>query len=566
VDNGINLTTDELDTPLSLALMASNVPNPALIELLLSRGASTNSILSSGQTVLYDFLSKLIPSEGQMKAACAILRSVEAETLKAFGGEFLANFARNGQSKIAKCLLARAEKLGISLEMDKNVHDAAGWGLSHYASRRDHCLSEYLPVLLRMASNTLSKTSDGCSELYLAAFNGNESGLRLALDCTNSRQFIDTRTTSGLTPLHAALRNRHVSVASILLGSGASLDLPDNLGRTPLFNTVDVDSPEAVTLILLHLGLRSRLMLDNPCLDGLSALHLAVKRENLPIIRILVGSWAEFDIPNDEGDAILQSACKSGNTSIIKLLTESGLVGSSNISVNPMLNIASINNHTEQVLPPLLKAVGVGPNFQFTGICSESMAFNFECQKPFGRSLPRPRTGKVLALSQKHKGYEPEPQSQFQTMLKALNPSPLKPSYSTFPHNQPFGDIFPVDTGSTAAFEVAIDGREHFNSINERIGLTPLHVAAIADSVHTLGKIIDKDGGQLDAQTKDGRNALHLSLAAGSANASKLLVERGINCWPEAYFTGGPSTLLPQPALENVSECCCPMVCRQTLQ
>jgi hypothetical protein len=50
------------------------------------------------------------------------------------------------------------------------------------------------------------------------------------------------------------------------------------------------------------------------------------------------------------------------------------------------------------------------------------------------------------------------------------------------------------------------------------------------DLAHALGKMIDKDGGQLDAQTKDGRNALHLSLAAGSANASKLLVERGINC------------------------------------
>jgi ankyrin repeat protein len=292
-----------------------------------------------------------------------ILRSVDAETLKAFGVGFLANFARNGRSEMAKCLLARAEALDIGFEMDYNAHDAAGWGLSHYASRGDHCLSEYLPVLLRMASNALSTTKDGLSELYLAAFNGNESGLRLALDCTNSRQFIDTRTTSGFTLLHAALRNRHVSVASILLDSDASLDVPDDLGRTPLFNAVDVDSPETVTLILSRLGLRSRLMLDNSCLDGLSALHLAVKRENLPIIRILVGSWAKFDIPNNEGDAILQSAYKSGNTSIIKLLTESGLVGSPNISLDPMPNITCMNNHAEQVFATTIERGGSESKF-----------------------------------------------------------------------------------------------------------------------------------------------------------------------------------------------------------
>ncbi|KAH8778346.1 ankyrin repeat-containing domain protein [Hyaloscypha sp. PMI_1271] len=61
-------------------------------------------------------------------------------------------------------------------------------------------------------------------------------------------------------------------------------------------------------------------------MNGLSALHSAVKRGNLTIIRIFVGSWAEFNIPVDEGDAILQSAHMSGNSSIVKLLTESGMV------------------------------------------------------------------------------------------------------------------------------------------------------------------------------------------------------------------------------------------------
>jgi hypothetical protein len=59
-------------------------------------------------------------------------------------------------------------------------------------------------------------------------------------------------------------------------------------------------------------------------------------------------------------------------------------------------------------------------------------------------------------------------------MPKILNPSLRRPSYSISSHNQLFGDIRLVDTGDTAAFEASIDGREYLNSINERIGLTPL--------------------------------------------------------------------------------------------
>lgn len=536
----INLATAGLDTPLSLALMAPKKPDPELISLLLSYGASTNSILSSGRTVFEEFFSKTDLSIEHKDTASIMLQNSNPRTLKTVGGGILANFARNGQFERARCFLAAAEAVGVELDIDPSVHDATGWRLSHYSARGDPCLSEYFPVLLRMAGNALSTTRDGRSELYLAASHGNESGLRLALECSNSYQFIDAEAASGLTPLQAALRNRHLSIASILLNSGASLDVQGSSGFTPLCNAVDIDSPEAVKLILSHLDRRSRLTLDNLCLNELSALHLAVKRESLTIIRILVGSWAKFTLPVDEGDAILQSAYKSGNSTIIELLMESGMVRIPDVSKNSMPNIASMDNHVEQALPTLLDAVGVGQSFQFTGIGKDNMAFNIERQRPLGRSQPRSRIGRFLALSPKHNGYKPKLQSQAQTILEITDLPLQGPSESIWPQNGLFRDSSLVEAKQTSALETSIDAREHLNSINERIGLTPLHVAAITDSAHTLGKIIDKDSGQLYVQTKDGRNALHLSLAAGSANASKLLIERGINGWVKSLLHGRP--------------------------
>lgn len=326
---------------------------------------------------------------------------------------------------------------------------------------------------------------------------------------------------------------------SLLLNSGASLEVQDQLGLTPLCIAVDIDSPEAVGIILSHLNLRPRLTLDNPCMNGLSALHLAVKRGNLTIVRIFVGSWAEFNTPVDEGDALLQSAHKSGNSSIVKLLTESGIVRITDVSASSMPNIA-MDNHAEQTLPPLLDAVGSSQSFRFSGIDSDNIAFNIERQSSLGRSRPRSRIGRFPALPQRHNGYKPKPQSQAQTMLEILDPSLQGPPGSIWPQNGLFGASSPVDARDTFVLEASIDGREHSNYINERIGLTPLHVAAITDSAHSLGKMIDKDSGQLHVQIKDGRNALHLSLAARSTNASKLLIERGVNGWVKSLLHGRP--------------------------
>src|SRR5437762_1760159 len=95
-DHIVNLTTHKLETPLSLSLMTSNAPELSLIQLLLSHGASTSSILSSGKTVLHDVLSNPILSLEQRDVACFLHDRVYADNVKTLDGEFLAKLVREG--------------------------------------------------------------------------------------------------------------------------------------------------------------------------------------------------------------------------------------------------------------------------------------------------------------------------------------------------------------------------------------------------------------------------------------------------------------------------------------
>ena len=46
------------------------------------------------------------------------------------------------------------------------------------------------------------------------------------------RSYLDKRDDSGCTPLHAALYAGHSTMARVLIGAGASLDVPDDHGMT----------------------------------------------------------------------------------------------------------------------------------------------------------------------------------------------------------------------------------------------------------------------------------------------------------------------------------------------
>lgn len=93
-------------------------------------------------------------------------------------------------------------------------------------------------------------------------------------------------TTSGLTPLHIAIKVRNLEIAQYLLDMGADINAQDDYGVTPL--------------------------------------HLAVKKKRLDLVRFLVLKKADINIKNISGITPLHQAAFSGEMPVVEFLHQMG--------------------------------------------------------------------------------------------------------------------------------------------------------------------------------------------------------------------------------------------------
>ncbi|KXH60791.1 hypothetical protein CNYM01_04327 [Colletotrichum nymphaeae SA-01] len=168
----------------------------------------------------------------------------------------------------------------------------------------------------------------------------------------------------GRTPLITATENKHAVVVEQLLKAlseyesvKSQLEMPDNLGRTPLLWASIVDFPEGVELLidagadsnartleskstpliaassLGHQGIAELLLKSNPDgraylnhqdADGGTALHAAVIGEHFKIAELLLNAGADFNIEDKNGQRPLHLASEQGNKSLVNLLLKAG--------------------------------------------------------------------------------------------------------------------------------------------------------------------------------------------------------------------------------------------------
>ena len=83
---------------------------------------------------------------------------------------------------------------------------------------------------IKTASSSLNTLDES---VQTAAINGDVEKLKVLLDKGNIH--INASNYSGITALHYAAENNHLTAVQELLGHGASVDVPDINGRTPLY-------------------------------------------------------------------------------------------------------------------------------------------------------------------------------------------------------------------------------------------------------------------------------------------------------------------------------------------
>ncbi len=239
----------------------------------------------------------------------------------------------------------------------------------------------------------------GFAALVLAAKQNNSDLVKKIIKAggkVNSEQSFFT------TPLHWAVINKNLDLIFYLVDRGADIKVADESGNLPLhllksYNDITEEQALGVISVLAphELCLGNRMIIDCIDKDGFSILHLAVmyenialvkgvltkgaqvncktfnisqdtaihlaaKRNNIDMMRVLVEEFhADFDIENLED--WIKWAAVNGNSLLINYLIEIGQDVNAPYNFNSLLMLAARNNNLEACM----LFVGKGANVNF---------------------------------------------------------------------------------------------------------------------------------------------------------------------------------------------------------
>ena len=135
---------------------------------------------------------------------------------------------------------------------------------------------------------------------------------------------IDPRGFCGNTPLHSAANQGDLEMIQVLLEYKADINARDNFGGTPLRDVVGHGEHEVSRFLLEH-GADPNISRY----DGKAPLHRASTTGNSKAVRLLLDHGVDVDVMDKSGKTALQLALANGHDEIVKLLSVRGTDGSS---------------------------------------------------------------------------------------------------------------------------------------------------------------------------------------------------------------------------------------------
>ncbi len=186
-------------TPLIVAIAQAN---PALVELLIAKGASVYTRDASGNPPLIMAI-------------------------------------RTGDVALVELLIAKGA--------DVKTKGARDYTPLHWAAKGGHvAIAE---ILLARGANSNAKALDGTTPLHEAAREGHAVVVESLLA---KGAKVNAKTKKGQTALHEAARNGHTAVVQLLIAKGANVNAKDKNRTTPLYVAVEGDYIAVVKLLLTH--------------------------------------------------------------------------------------------------------------------------------------------------------------------------------------------------------------------------------------------------------------------------------------------------------------------------
>jgi ankyrin repeat protein len=308
-----------------------------VVKFLLGKGADANSQREDGWTPFTEALS-----EGHIGVARMLLEHMGGEDLDArdtYGQTALFHAAGGGHEDMVAFLLSKGAKANIQDEHGatpfiETAYNSGHVGvarllLEHMAegdvNARDNCgrtalfhaaafgREDMVAFLLSKGANATIASNPGGPPLEQAMVGGHVGVVRILLEHMGV-QNIDTRSDWGKRGLCYAACCGHEDMVAFVLSKGATADIQDEHGMTPLMQASIKGYVGMARMLLEHMGGKGLDTTDN---EGLTALHHAASWGYDDMVSLLLAKGADPNITALNGRTALACACRGLKWSVV---------------------------------------------------------------------------------------------------------------------------------------------------------------------------------------------------------------------------------------------------------
>ncbi|KAG8199145.1 hypothetical protein JTE90_015980 [Oedothorax gibbosus] len=379
---------------------------------------------------------------------------------------------------------------------------------------------------LDMGININAAAKDGITALHIAVANVKEDAIRLLLS-RKADPFVTYGPKNQL-PIHVLCQKGRGSVSatlSILLRSGGKdmRLIKDKDGKIPLFLAAENDNNSLCRELLAALS-KEQLKFKS-VEEGDTAMHIATRRKNGELLRLLLNSGGNVDAQNNEGQTPLHIACSHGDVEILKVFFQ--------FRAN-----ANINDNEDRT--PLHLAAEKGYSTIVETLADKFKASIFKRTKD-GRTLMHIasesghqetalvflKKGVPLHMSNKTgtKAIHTAAAHGFVEVIRNLldkgeNVDATTPENFTALH-------LAVKANQPEVCEILLGHGANVQMKAGKNGETALHLAAGVLDGHKCAELIIKSGADVNARNEDGETPLHNAARQGQLKTVSQLLEDG---------------------------------------
>ncbi len=455
--------------------------------------------------------------------------------------EVVKYFIENGADSKAKDLFGRTPvhvaSLNGSLEVvkyfienraDLEIKDNSNRTLLHYAALNNHL--GVVKCLIKHWANIEAEDNDGRTPLHYAALYGYtevveyliENGADLEVQDNSDRTPLDLATQKGcLDILKRARLNKELLIAvesgdfdkvEGLIKDGASLEVSDRMGKTPLHKVSWGGRLKAVVCLA-----KNGANLDAKDRMGKVPLHYASERGNLDVVEYLVQEGANLEAKDDGSVTPLHYASLHGHLKVVEYLIKKGAnINAKDKGDATPLYYATLNNRLEVVKYLIKKGADLEAKDN-SGKTPLDLAAP-SCYMNIQEILKQVQLDKEL-LTAVESGDLSEVENLVVNKNADVNTNVDKYDWTPL-HFAASGSKFDI-------VKFLFDKNANIKA-KDMYGNTPLHVAAqYSNNPGTVEFLLDKNAEGINDVTNDGWTPLHVAVKSNKSDTVKLLLDRG---------------------------------------